>query len=293
MVGSEARPCMGTIADKRLGDFLPTFDAYRPVALTVAAILLLVLVVPGAGGDAPASPAEFSSSPANVTATTTAPTTTAAAPTSSPPTTAVASDGDFVRSSPSAPTGPSSPPTTSAPSTESPPTTAAFSAPAGDVGSQDSEPEPLRITESGWATAGPAAPLAGTLADDVPEGTLPVGTRVGQHDKISFIRLSGDDTTLVLAEDASGRRGNSFETSPVEVCQITDGGWEPGEGQSMDAAPEYDADSCVAAQQQPDGTWSIGLFLFEDPTDQRGFALVPSADAPVDFQVTFAAQAVT
>lgn len=284
---------MGTIADKRLGDFLPTFDAYRPVALTITAILLLVLVVPGAGGDSPASPAEFSSSPANVTATTGAPTTTAA-PASSPPATAVTpdlADETGVQSSPPPP--PTSPPTTSAPSTASPPTTAAFSASTGDIGSEDAEPEPLRITESGWATAGPGAPLAGTPADDVPEDTLPVGTRVGQHDKISFIRLSGDDATLVLAEDASGRRGTSFETSPVEVCQITDAGWEPGEAQSMDQAPEYDADNCVAAQQQADGTWSISLFLFDDPTDQRGFALVPSADAPLDFQVTFASQTVT
>lgn len=290
---------MGTIADKRLGDFLPTFDAYRPVALTVTAILLLVLVVPGAGGeaggDAPASPAEFSSSPANVAATTVAAPTTTAAPASSPPTTAVTpdlADETVVQTTPPPPP-PTSPPTTSAPSASSPPTTAAFGAPTGEVGSQDAEPEPLRITESGWATAGAGAPLSGTPADDVPEDTLPVGTRVGQHDKISFIRLSGDDATLVLAEDASGRRGTSFETSPVEVCQITDAGWKPGEAQSMDQAPEYDADNCVAAQQQADGTWSISLFLFDDPTDQRGFALVPSADAPLDFQVTFASQTVT
>jgi hypothetical protein len=150
----------------------------------------------------------------------------------------------------------------------------------------------LRIAAAGWASSTGGTPV-GTTVETIPEGALPVGTRVGQADKVAFVRLIGDATALVLAEDAAGRRGSAFDSTPVQLCQIDEPGWEAGEDQAMSDAPAHDPDLCAPGQQGADGTWSFTLTLFEDPTDDRGFALVPTEDAPLDFQITFAGQALS
>ncbi len=275
---------MGGIGDKRLRDLLPTVDAYRPVALTVAAILGIVALLPTVdtgGTDIPSFEAAPTGSSDELAAPAPPPTTT------SPSTTALAAPAPTSPPAPSFRTSPS--PTTAQPNPEASPSPAPAPPPA-TPGTTAPEPEPVRIRASGWASATGGSPLGAT---DVPDGSLPVGNRVGQVDKVAFVRLSGDRSALVLAEDAAGRRGGPFDASPVQACQIVDAGWQAGEDQALADAPEWDPEACVAAQRGADGTWTIPLLAFADPTDERGLALVPAPDAPIDFQVAFAGQAVT
>lgn len=297
---------MGAIADKKLGDFLPTIDAYRPVALAVAAILGLVVVLPGAtGGDGGSPVSDFASTPAAAEdgVSSDAPPTTGGAtrggsddadvPTTGPVGSPVALPATAPRAAVPLPSARSSspPPSPDPGGAADAPRPPAGGAVSGGSGSLDSDP--LQIVASGWASSTGGSPVPTAEAENVPEGTLPVGTRLGQTDKVSFVRLSGEGSALVLAEDAAGRRGRSFEAPPVQLCAISEGTWEAGEAQPMSEAPQHDPDSCVPAQQRPDGTWAFNLSVFPDPADERGFALVPAADAPIDFQITFAAQAVT
>jgi hypothetical protein len=293
---------MGELADKRLGDFLPTIDAYRPVALTVAAILLLVLVLPGAESSGEPTVPDFASAAASedsadagVDSTVSGggvatPVGSGDAPAIAPASPPVASSSRPAAVTPSPSPSPAPSPATSASSDPAPAPRSAAGVGSGSDPTTDAGP--LRIVETGWASSTGGSPLPTATAERIPDGTLPVGTRVGQHDKVSFLRLSGSGSALVLAEDAGGRRGGSFEAPPVQLCQVTDGAWEAGEGQAMADAPDHDPDRCIAGQQQPDGTWSFLLSIFDDPADERGFALVPTDDAPLDFQVTFASQAI-
>lgn len=287
---------MGAIADKRLGDFLPTIDAYRPVAIALAAILGLVVVVPGAARDDGGPIADFSSTPASDGEDLAAPTTAggtglsgrAPTPSAAPtPATGPAVGAAPVRSAPPA-LGSAAPSSSGGGArTVGPPAPIASGTDGGPAGA---DVQSLRIAAAGWASSTGGTPV-GTTVESIPEGTLPVGMRVGQTDKVAFVRLAGEATALVLAEDAAGRRGSAFDTSPVQLCQVTAAGWEAGEDQAMADAPPHDPDLCAPGQQGADGTWSFTLALFEDPTDARGLAIVPTADAPLDFQITFAGQA--
>lgn len=122
----------------------------------------------------------------------------------------------------------------------------------------------------------------------MPEGSLPVGTRLGQHDTRSFVRLSGDQAVLRLTpvDDEEGQR--SPETAAIQACRITEPGWEEAEAMSFGEAPAYEAEECVEGVRQDDGTFTFDLRAHPDRTDGRGFALVPGPDAPIDFQVAFA-----
>ena len=145
---------------------------------------------------------------------------------------------------------------------------------------------PLRISEATWATRTAGTPLA---TQGVPASSLPVGMRLGQADKASFVRLSGTAPALVLREheDAAGQR--SPATAVINACQITDAGWKRGEAVAFDAAPAYDEAKCVPGVRGADGTWTFDLQTFPLRTDARGFALVPGPEAPLDFQVAFKA----
>lgn len=143
---------------------------------------------------------------------------------------------------------------------------------------------PLRIVASTWATRTAGTPLA---SQGVPNSSLPVGSRLGQTDKASFIRLAGTATALHLVphEDASGQR--SPEAGAIQACQITDAGWKGGEAISFDDAPAYDPATCSAGVRHADGRWTFDLAGFPQRADDRGFALVPGPDEPLDFQVSF------
>lgn len=142
--------------------------------------------------------------------------------------------------------------------------------------------QPLTVRGFGWASS-----LSGVGTAEVPDGTMPVASRLGQLDKASFVRLSGTATTLTLVEEPSGAR-EAIGPGVVVACPISDAGWAEEPDQSMDDAPAWDAARCVAGVEQDD-TWTFDLSGFDDRTGDTGFALVPDASAPPDFQVTFRA----
>jgi hypothetical protein len=155
----------------------------------------------------------------------------------------------------------------------------------GELGPSTTAPAPLRIVAKAWATQAAGTPLA---TAGVPSGSLPVGKRLGQDDKRSFVRLAGEDDVLVLAEDSAGSRTTTGALG-VQACQITDVAWRDGEAMTFDQAPKYDARSCVAGTRADNGIWTFDLSGIPSRADQRGFALVPGAGSSVDFQVALRA----
>ena len=140
------------------------------------------------------------------------------------------------------------------------------------------------VREGGWATAQSTSPLSSA---GIPEGGLPIGKRLGDVDKVSFVRLAGASTALVLkVSDATG--ANRFtDSAKVQACRILASSWQAQAGMSLEQAPPYDRNACAAGAVQADGTWRFDLSAFKDAADARGFALVPAADAGTDFQLVF------
>lgn len=280
------------LADRSLRDLVPVLDRYRPAALAATAIIVAVAVLPGAsGGPGLAAPAAFDAgfvedaddadqevaSPEAPPAPVDEPPVAGSVPVPRSPTASPAPSFSAPRPSP-APAPRPAPAPAPTPAFGPPPST------GSDDGGDDAADE-LRIVAAGYASTTGGTPLP----PEVPEGSLPVGNRVDQVDKASYVRLDGSGSTLLLTELADGRRGSDFEVAPVQACQITDEGWEAAENMAFADAPAHDPEVCVAATMLPDGRWSIPLSAFADPTDDRGIALVPAPDAPIDFQVTFAA----
>lgn len=246
---------------------------YRPVALTVVAIVVIAFAVPGrpSSRQEPASATELAAPPTTALSTTPVPPATSVPPVPPPPT--------ITRPTIDVPTSPTPRPSPSPrPSGSAPPAVA--EPPSGGA------PAPLTVREAGWASQGAGTPLA-TVG--VPDGTLPVGTRLGQVDKASFVRLDGDATTLVLAEEPSGARASVGDPA-VQACVIVadDAAWTAAEGMSFDDAPAWDPNACADGVRGDDGTWTFDLGTLALHAGDAGFALVPTADAPVDFQVAFA-----
>jgi hypothetical protein len=281
---------VGRISEVRLGDLPPVLDRYRPVALTVGAILIIVAVLPGARhADNGAPPPATDVLAGADTPATTVPTRRATRSAAAADDTTLAADAGTVDVDVATPaideadTGSvvvddgsdaaTSPPPSPAPTTAPAP---AFTAPPS------SSTRPLTVDRVAWASASAGTPLADA---GVPEDGLPVGKHAGQLDKASFVELDGTATTLVLREDSDGSRGTV--AGSVQACQITEPGWRRGEAKSFDDAPEWNADRCVAGRRGANGVWRFDLARFPQRADDRGFALVPTADAPVDFQVAF------
>lgn len=288
---------MEAISDLSVGDVRRVFRRYVPVVAVVVTVAVMGLTLPGPkllGGrtlptfsssagagssssavitddssvaeDAAAVPADVTSSFSDASATAAGFADAPASPVRLPfPTPTAASRGDEPGNAPATFEAPPPPDSTA--------TAAAV--------------QPLRITSSAWASKTAGTPLA---SNGVPAGSLPVGKRVSQHDKRSFIRLSGSSATLVLAphQDAAGQR--TPQAGSILACQITDPNWKAGtEPMAFDAAPAYDATKCTLGQRGEDGAWTFDLKAFPLRTDSRGFALVPGPDAPLDFQVAFKA----
>lgn len=244
---------------------------YRPVAWTIIALLAVAWNLPGRI-DRVAAPE------------------IAAAPT--PVTTAVPSTAPGPAEEPSAPRPGAAPPPPSflSPVTVPPlraaaPPSESFTAPTTTpLGGGPTTGEPLAIRDSGWATRLPPTPLPG---DDVPSGALPVANRVGTVDRVSFVRLGGDGATLELVEDEDSAR-EALGAASVALCPISEGSWSEGPEQSFDDAPEWDEEACVGGTESDD-RWTFDLSSFDDRTGDAGFALVPTTDAPPDFQIAFLA----
>jgi hypothetical protein len=267
---------MGSFSDLTLGDLSRALTRYRPVAISVAVILLALFVLP--------KPKVIPADLAGDTATGIPAAQTAAAPTT---------DVTAQDLAPGATTLDSfSPPTTFSPTFDD--STAGsdtfFTSPTTAFPESDftfapttGSDQPLRVVAKAWATRTAGTPLA---TNGVPAGTLPVGTRAGQDDKLSFVRLSGDEDVLRLTEDATGAR-TIVGAATVQACLIKDAGWPEGEAIAIADAPQPDAGSCVEGTRSTEGIWSFDVAAIAKPTDERGFALRPGAGAGADFQVAF------
>lgn len=285
---------MTALADRTLRDLVPVLDRYRPAALAATAIIVAVAVLPGASaGSGLTAPAAFDAG--FVEDADDDGSQEVASPAAPPGGLDVTAPGPAPSAgSPSATPAPSfsSPRPSATPAGSGTPAPAPAFDPAPSTGGDDladDEPEALQIVATSYASTTGGTPLP----PEVPEGSLPVGKRVDQVDKTSYLRLDGAGSTLILTELADGRRGSGFDAAPVQACQITAAGWQPADNTSFADAPAHDPEVCVLATMTADGRWSIPLTAFADPTDDRGIALVPAPDAPIDFQVTFATTVAT
>jgi hypothetical protein len=270
---------MRGLAELSLGDLVRGAGRYVPVLLVVAAIAVTAQLLPPADGDEPAE-AESASQLFDAPGGEDAP--AAEEPESAAP----FEERATFDVSPSPALAPAAPEPAS-PSDEPPPSPDAEDVvplnPSTESTSQASETGPLRIEAAAWASQAGGTPLAEV---GVPDGTLPVGTRLGQIDKASFVRLVGSETTLFLNEDPEG--GRSAAGPPeVKACRIDEPGWQELEGATFDESPSWSTTDCVDGESDGSGRWTFDLSGFADRTDERGFALVPTADAPIDFQVAF------
>lgn len=280
----------GTISDVKLGHIVAALGRYRPVLAVVGAVVLLAVVLDGpeiVGGTNRFAANQASTLQSEATTTTTTTPDAAGGGVARP------SAGGATASTGTAAAAPSAQGAGAGASSFAYTPPAASTSRSGSGGgsssssaSLDDSGDPLTITAAAWASRAGGTPLSTT---GVPDDSLPVGTRLGQDDKRSFIRLAGDESTLTLVpiDDEDGQR-NPGE-AVIRMCQITEGGWDEGEGMSFDDAPPYDEEDCVdGIYNDADGSWAFSLFVYPNATDERGFALVPGEDAPLDFQVAFA-----
>ncbi len=241
---------------------------YRPVAWTLIVIAALAFYLPGRSDTPVASQPVAAPSPV-VPVT---PSETPAPPDGPQPTAPL----DFTPVAP-LPSFSGAPVPTEPPPGEPTPTTAPTS-------TDDGAPPTTPLSVRGWAWASrlPATPLP---TDAVAEGTVPVANRLGSVDRVSFLRLSGSDTRLVLTEH-SGSAREALGPGMVAICPVLDSDWEETPGQSFDDAPRWDPEACVGGIETAD-TWTFDVSRFEDRAGDAGFALVPTVEAPPDFQVAF------
>ena len=288
-------PAMGSLADVTLGDIGRALGRYRPVAITVAIILVVLAVVPGPRKAAlrslssvPPPAAAASEEPATVSAgdeasAGTVPADEATTFDSSSSSSSSFSSGssgsssDFSSDSSDFSDGSSSSDFSSAPSPSFD-----FSSDDGPSTTPGSSLRPLTIVAAGWASAGGGTPLGST---GVPASALPVAKRIGQVDKYSFVRLEGEQKVLSVKVNPEGGRTTTGDVG-VSICQITEGGWAEGENVPSDAAPAYDAATCVAGDPGDGTAWLFNLVTFSSPADPRGFALVPTGES-IDYQINF------
>ena len=277
---------MGSLADVTLGDIGRALARYRPVAITVAIILVVLAVLPGPEGGAlrplgsapPPAAAATTDVAAGDAASVAADTTVPADPSASSSTfDSSASSSDFSSSS-------SSDFSSDSPSSDfssAPAPTFDFSNEGTPGESSSSVSRPLVVVSAGWASATGATPLGAT---GVPANTLPVGKRIGQVDKYSFVRLEGDDQVLTLRLHADKRTTTGVVA--VSICQITDANWQAAENVPSDRAPKYDTSTCVPGDPGDGTAYSFNLVTFSSSSDPRGFALVPTGDS-IDYQLAF------
>jgi ubiquitin len=284
---------MGSIGELSLGDIGRALGRYKPVVLTVLAILVALAVLPKP--DRP--PGLGATGLAGAGISTPAPAATARPAADGPadsdaggdalasPVTSETSFGSFSASpsfdsddtssgSSDFPDGPSG-----GSSSDFGPITSGTS--TADTTGEPQAPKSLRIVGTTWATRTAGTPLA---KQDVPEGTLPVATRVTDS-KRSYVRLAGDGTALSLTEEPTGRRDSSGPVK-VQACKVT-ATWEDGEAVALQDAPPFDANKCVQGTASGDGGWLFDLSSFPDRADDKGFALVPGEGAGVEWQVAF------
>lgn len=273
---------MASLRDITLGELARALARYRPVAVTVLIILVALALIPKP--DVAETQATGFDQGADSTTTTVTTALDGGAGTTVP---VADSSGSFPSSTPSfsSPSSdPSFPSSATSPGASEPGSFGATDEPTNTTTGGDPPIDPrLRIVGKAWASRTGGTPIG---ADGVPAGSLPVGTRLGQDDKLSFVRLEGTDEVLRLAENPAGTRDVSGPAS-VRACQVTEANWVEAEAITIEEGPDYDASVCVEGVRSEDGVWSFDLVTFPSPTDARGIALVPGEGAGIDFQVAF------
>lgn len=143
----------------------------------------------------------------------------------------------------------------------------------------------LSVVSSGYTSSTSGTPLSGP---EVPEDGLPVGTRLGRVDKMSFLRLAGSGTVLRLRLVDEPAAHLLVPVAAVEACAITEEGWAIDEpGAPPQAAPRHDTDRCAPGSEDADGTWHFDLARLQPLDGDVGIALVPVTEGATTFQVTF------
>jgi hypothetical protein len=168
----------------------------------------------------------------------------------------------------------------------------------------------ISATSEGWwnATALPDNPLRGTVpavkvpSPDIPEGLIPVSTRVGQPARVGAIGITFDaprGTTTVRSlvmhlkeSDAGGVQQGTG--AAVRACPITSFLVPETNGDAANL-PAEDCDVAHAdGKRNDDGTWTFDLTsmaaAWVDPfgtITPNGVRLDPVGDAPATFQVVF------
>jgi hypothetical protein len=151
-----------------------------------------------------------------------------------------------------------------------------------DLTTSASTPKPLSIAASGYASSTGGTPVE----QDPAKGGLPVASTAGQDQKISFIRLVGDETVLRLKVSADGPNVNEAAPS-VRACVLTSP-FETKRGQALSAAPKWDAGRCSVARAGAGGVYEFDLSTAGPKGDGFGYVLAPSSGtAPPTFQVVF------
>lgn len=237
---------------------------YQPYALAVLAVVAAANFMPSPDRTEETSPVN-----AAVTETTSAPTTSttrASAVTREPIPTGSAAP-------PSSAVGPAPEPQASNP------TSAAVERDASTA------PPQLTIVESGYASS------EVTVGDpEVPDDGMPVAAGATGPSKVSFVRLAGSATELVLALVAEEDAHRLADLAEVAACPVTED-WDSVRGQPMSAAPAYECSDAVVARRVDATTFAFDLSPFPSPGSGHGFALVPSGEA-TGFYVTFSIYAV-
>jgi hypothetical protein len=290
---------MGSFSELSVGDVLRAVGRYRPVVVSVLAILVALALLPkpdrppglastGLGGSGISTPtagggaAGAVSPPAGAEAAPVDGAVTFAPGSSFTTPTSFASSGSSFSSSPSSSSSFDSDSSSGAePSASIGPVTSGTSTVDTTNGSVTEQPKPLQVVGKLWAGRTGGTPVA---KDGVPEGTLPVGVRV-TDDRISFVRLAGDGTSLGFASEASGTRETSGPIK-VQACKAT-AKWADAEAVPLREAPTYDEARCVQGTASASGVWLFDLSSFSDRTDEFGFALVPGDGAGIEWQVAF------
>lgn len=299
---------MGRWSDVRIGDITAALARYRPVVVVAAAIALIVAVAPGPRYSRPEA-VDTSFETADGFGSVSSPTTVPPAP-GVGATDPALDRGDLAAPAPSFDTsfgggssfggassfdsgssgdfdsGPSGGSSFDGDESEAAPDTSFEPTPPALVGADPGDGSKLGVVASGWASATAGTPLG---ADGVPDGSLPVGKRIGQDDKRSYVKLAGQGVVLSLREKADGNRA-PVGPGPVIVraCKAT-AEWQPGENLTFDQIP-FDPDACVDGRREADGSWTfdLGSFPAAQRVDTKGFALVPGGtDAAIDYQVAF------
>jgi len=134
--------------------------------------------------------------------------------------------------------------------------------------------EATTVVAGGWASAYAGTPLA---EFGVPEGDVVVSAHGAQPENITYLKLQGDGTPLVLQVDQSGTNVLA-DLAVLRLCAVTSPSWRVGRGDvALDQAPATDCGRAIDGVRSADGTsWTFDLSAV-DLTGATGVAIVPVA----------------